>query len=138
MANTIKRLDANDCFDYFVNNFDSIYKNESTYRHNPTLDPEITNEVLYTNLKDHYTISIFEQPSNNNFDVRFTREQENSADFIIAIFTNTISETQIFVEINRDDSDEMINELFQKGLRTLRSTFASEVYEMKSKNHLTD
>lgn len=63
MVNTIKRLNANDCFDYFVNNFDAVYQNESTYRNNATLDPEITNNILYLNLKDHYvktSTAIFE------------------------------------------------------------------------------
>lgn len=138
MVNTMKRLNANDCFDYFVNNFNSVYQNESTYRHNPTIDPEITNNILYTNLKDNFVSPILEKPEYTNFEVRFYRDSEAVTDFIVAAFTDTENEMEVSIEINRDDTIETITELFQNGLNTLRATYASEVYEMKSENHPTD
>lgn len=135
MVDTIKRLNAKDCFDYFVNNFDSVYQNESTYRNNATLDPEITNNILYLNLKDHYVRNILDNSDYQSFDVRFSRDSEAVVDFIVATFSDLTTEIEVSVEINRDDTPEMIEELFKNGLQTLKETFASEVYEMKSENH---
>jgi hypothetical protein len=86
VVDTIKRLNAKDCFDYFVNNFDSVYQNESTYRNNATLDPEITNNILYLNLKDHYVRNILDNSDYQSFDVRFSRDSEAVVDFIVATF----------------------------------------------------
>lgn len=135
MVNTIKRLNANDCFDYFVNNFDAVYQNESTYRNNATLDPEITNNILYLNLKDHYVKNILDNPDFQSFEVRFSRDFEASIDFIVATFSDITNGMEISVEINQDDTPEMTEKLFKNGLQTLKDTFASEVYEMKSENH---
>ena len=135
MVDTIKRLNAKGCFDYFVNNFDSVYQNESTYRNNATLDPEITNNILYLNLKDHYVRNILDNSDYQSFDVRFSRDSEAVVDFIVATFSDLTTEIEVSVEINRDDTPEMIEELFKNGLQTLKETFASEVYEMKSENH---
>jgi hypothetical protein len=135
VVDTIKRLNAKDCFDYFVNNFDSVYQNESTYRNNATLDPEITNNILYLNLKDHYVRNILDNSDYQSFDVRFSRDSEAVVDFIVATFSDLTTEIEVSVEINRDDTPEMIEELFKNGLQTLKETFASEVYEMKSENH---
>lgn len=135
MVDTIKRLNAKDCFDYFVNNFDSVYQNESTYRNNAALDPEITNNILYLNLKDHYVRNILDNSDYQSFDVRFSRDSEAVVDFIVATFSDLTTEIEVSVEINRDDTPEMIEELFKNGLQTLKETFASEVYEMKSENH---
>ena len=135
MVNTIKRLDANDCFDYFVNNFDAVYQNESTYRNNATLDPEITNNILYLNLRDHYVAHILDVPDYQNFDVNFSRDSDTSDDFIVATFSDLDNNMTVSVEINRGDEPEITEELFKTGLQTLKSTYASEVYEMKPENH---
>jgi hypothetical protein len=53
----------------------------------------------------------------------------------LQLFSDLTTEIEVSVEINRDDTPEMIEELFKNGLQTLKETFASEVYEMKSENH---
>jgi len=135
MVDIITRLDATDCFDYFVNNFDLLCKNESTYRNNPTLDPEITNRDLYTNMLNHFGNQILNQPDFAEFEVRFTRGDESPTNFIIVTFIDPIDASEVSIEINRNDTPEYIEETFRQGRQTLRTTYASEVFEIKSINH---
>jgi len=135
MVDIITRLDATDCFDYFVNNFDLLCKNESTYRNNPTLDPEITNRDLYTNMLNHFGNQILNQPDFAEFEVKFIRGDESPTNFIIVTFIDPIDASEVSIEINRNDTPEYIEETFRQGRQTLRTTYASEVFEIKNINH---
>lgn len=135
MVDIMTKLDANDCFDYFVNNFDLLYKNESTYRNNPTLDPEITNRDMYTNMLNHFGNSVLNQPEFDKFEVRFTRGDETLENFIIATFIDPTDASEVSIEINRNDTPEYIEQTFRQGRQTLKTTYASEVFEIKNTNH---
>ncbi|WP_338214238.1 hypothetical protein [Companilactobacillus muriivasis] len=135
MVDIITRLDATDCFDYFVNNFDLLYKNESTYRKNPMLDPEITNRALYTNMLNYFGNPVLKQLEFTELEVRFTRGNESPTNFIIATFIDPTDDSKVSIEINRNDTPEYIEETFLKGRKTLRTTYASEVFEIKDINH---
>ncbi|MFC6177200.1 hypothetical protein ACFQAV_10130 [Companilactobacillus huachuanensis] len=135
MVDIVTKLNATDCFDYFVNNFDSLYKNESTYCANPTLDPEINNQNLYANMMNLFGNIILEQPEFSQFEVRFARGDESSEDFIIVTFVDPDDSSEVSLEVNRNDTPEYIEETFRHGRQTLRTTYASEVFEIKNINH---
>lgn len=128
-------LSANDCFDYFVNNFESLYKNESKYKTSTYLDSDITNNNLYQNLCDNYLSQILNQEEFKDFVVTFERGLNGIRDFINAIFYDPINDNYIAVEFNRNEPTESITESFNRGLETVNREYAQAVYEIKMSNY---
>ncbi len=135
VANDLTQLTATDCFDYFVNHFETLYKNESKYRNLAVLDPDITNIELYESLKEHFLLDVLNNPEFKDYQVDFERGIDGGDNFIMVAFTDPTDESVVTVEINRDETSESVLNSFNKGIETLRSTFAPEVYEMKTENH---
>lgn len=136
MANDLTQLTATDCFDYFVNHFETLYKNESKYRNLAVLDPDITNLELYDSLTEHFLMDVLNNPEFKDYQVEFHRGDDGGEHFIRAFFTEPVDESVVSVEINRNEASESVADSFNKALETLRSTFAPEVHEMKTENHI--
>jgi hypothetical protein len=132
VANALAELTATDCFDYFVNHFEFIYKNESKNRTNAVLDPDISTRQLYTNLQENYLSEILSKAEFQNLEVSFSRKNNDPTDYIIATFSFPNTDNKISIEFDRKDSTEDIAASFLTGIQAMKSTYAKEVIEMKS------
>lgn len=135
MVDVISELSATDCFDYFVNNFESLYKNESKYKANPILDSQISNSSLYDDLHDNYLNLVITEDNVNDYQITYSRGLDGFTDFINATFYDPTTDQEVVIEINRDETPESVQHSFKKGLQTIRAEYASSVYELKNRNH---
>lgn len=143
ITNIIKELDimflnelsASDCFDYFVNNFESLYKNESKYKQSTVLDPDIKNIDLYESLCDHYLSLIINHDEFKDLDISFERGLNGIRDFIYATFYDLKRDIYISIEINRNETLESVADSFNRGMRTVTQEYASGVHEIKMSNY---
>ncbi|WP_135374001.1 hypothetical protein [Companilactobacillus suantsaicola] len=129
------KLNATDCFDYFVNHFESLYKNESKFRQNAVLDPDINNPELYDALKEHFLMEILKQDKFQDLNVEFSRDPEAVVDFILVTMSDPRHQFEVIVEINRDDTAESVAESFMTGYTSILENYAASVHEMKMSNH---
>ena len=134
MPETLKRLNATDCFDYFMNNFDSIQQEESKFKDNTNLDPDLKHQEVYLALKKNYLNNI-SQMEEDPLQIKFSRAKNAVRGFIIATLTNSATKKDVVIEINRGESAESVERSYANGRKTLRENYASSVYEMKKINH---
>ncbi|WP_334332838.1 hypothetical protein [Companilactobacillus sp. HBUAS59544] len=129
------KLNATDCFDYFVNHFELLYKNEAKFRQNAVLDPDISNTELYDALKEHFLAEILKQDKFQDLNIEFSRDPEAVVDFIIVTLSDLKNQFEVIVEINRDDTAESVAESFMTGYNSILENYAASVHEMKMSNH---
>lgn len=124
MEETISVLNTADYFDYAIDQFNQLKTiSESEF------------EQLTSTLTEYFLKSIMTQERFMDWQINFTKRFDGTKEFLTVQFVEPVNHHNIFIEINRDDTPELILETFMKGYKSSVETFATAVYEMKHSNH---